>query len=49
MVDSPQLAREWLAALNHNQNTGAFGEVDEDGLWRDPAGNIVQSSGGNGQ
>lgn len=48
MVDSPQLAREWLAALNHNQNTGAFGEVDEDGLWRDPAGNIVQSSGGNG-
>lgn len=49
MVDSPQLCAEWRAALEHNQNTGALGAVDEDGLWRDREGNVVQSSGGTGE
>ena len=48
MVDSAQLAREWLIALNINQNTGQYGAVDEDGFWRDKDGNVVQSSGGTG-
>jgi phosphatidylserine/phosphatidylglycerophosphate/cardiolipin synthase-like enzyme len=33
MVDSAQLATEWVAALNHNQNTGIYGAVDKDGAW----------------
>ena len=48
MVDSPKLAAEWVAALNHNQNTHLYGEVKEDGVWRDKDGNEVQSSGGYG-
>lgn len=48
MVDSSALAREWLAALNHNQNSGTLGEVGRDGIWRDAAGNEVTSSGGMG-
>ena len=48
MVDSPPLAREWLHALNHNQNTATYGEVDEDGVWRDKDGNVVTGSGGYG-
>lgn len=48
MVDSQQLCSEWLAALNHNQNSGTLGPVGEDGLWRDKDGNVVQSSGGYG-
>ncbi|KAI0801970.1 hypothetical protein BC629DRAFT_1591626 [Irpex lacteus] len=48
MVDSPQLARDWLTALNINQNTAQYGPVDEDGFWRDKDGKIVQSSGGTG-
>ncbi|KAI0685630.1 hypothetical protein BC835DRAFT_1383153 [Cytidiella melzeri] len=48
MIDSPQHARELAAALNHNQNTGLLGSVDEDGFWRDKEGKVVQSSGGTG-
>ena len=48
MVDSSKLAREWLAALNHNQNSGTLGLVGRDGVWRDAQGNEVTSSGGMG-
>ena len=48
MVDSAQLCAEWVDALNHNQRSGELGAVDEDGLWRDKEGNVVQSSGGYG-
>lgn len=49
MVDSAKLAKEWVAALNHNQNSGLYGEVQEDGVWRDKDGNVVMSSGGYGE
>ena len=48
MVDSAELCAEWMAALNHNQNSGTIGHVDDDGMWRDKDGNVVQSSGGLG-
>ena len=48
MVDSAELASEWMAMLNHNQNSAQCGAVDVDGVWRDNEGNIVQSSGGYG-
>ena len=48
MVDSAELATEWVRALNHNQNSGLYGEVQEDGVWRDKDGNVVMSSGGYG-
>ncbi|EKM54954.1 uncharacterized protein PHACADRAFT_255202 [Phanerochaete carnosa HHB-10118-sp] len=48
MVDSPALAREWLRALNHNQNSATLGPVGRDGVWRDADGNEVASSGGMG-
>lgn len=34
MVDSPAIVKEWIDGLNTNQNTHAFGLVDEDGIWR---------------
>jgi len=34
MVDSPAIVKEWIEGLNHNQNTFAFGLVDDDGIWR---------------
>ena len=46
MVDSNQLALEWLAGMNANQNTDMYGLVDDtDGIWRDKDGVKVQSSG----
>jgi hypothetical protein len=48
MIDSAELAHDWMTALNVNQNTAQFGSVDEDGFWRDKDGNVVQSSGGTG-
>lgn len=49
MVDSPQHATEWMKALAHNQHSIEFGEVNEDGFWRDSNGNVVESSGGTGE
>ncbi|EJU00489.1 hypothetical protein DACRYDRAFT_116999 [Dacryopinax primogenitus] len=34
MVDSPAIVEEWLNGLDTNQNTLAFGLVDDDGIWR---------------
>ncbi|KZT52557.1 hypothetical protein CALCODRAFT_520622 [Calocera cornea HHB12733] len=34
MVDSPAIVKEWIDGLNTNQNTLAFGLVDDDGIWR---------------
>ncbi|KAF7800300.1 hypothetical protein EIP86_011548 [Pleurotus ostreatoroseus] len=48
MVDSPQLCIEWRRALDHNQRSGELGPVQEDGIWRDSAGQEVGSSGGMG-
>ena len=46
MVDSNQLAIDWLTGMNANQNTRAFGLVDDkDVIWRDRDGVKVQSSG----
>ena len=46
MVDSNQLAIDWIRGMNANQNTHEYGLVDDkDGIWRDKAGVKVQSSG----
>ncbi|EJD06160.1 uncharacterized protein FOMMEDRAFT_104658 [Fomitiporia mediterranea MF3/22] len=48
LIDSAELAREWIIALNANQNTEKFGLVDaKDGVWRaaDGSGRVVESSG----
>lgn len=45
MVDSSQICKEWRAAIESNQNTGLFGKVQDDGIWRDPAdGSLLESS-----
>lgn len=35
MIDSPSLVAGWEAQLRGNQNTGEFGRVGSDGVWRD--------------
>ncbi|KAH9967378.1 hypothetical protein BC827DRAFT_587889 [Russula dissimulans] len=46
MVDSPELVRSWLRAIDANQNTRLYGRVsDRDGIWRSEDGEIVQASG----
>lgn len=46
MVDANHLAKEWIAGMNANQNTRAYGLVsDTDGVWRDENGNVEESSG----
>lgn len=45
MIDSPKICMEWLDALRRNQNTHMYGEVQEDGIWRDPeTGKEVEGS-----
>ena len=45
LVDSPQLVREWIAGIDANQNTAAYGRVsDVDGVWRQD-GTVIQASG----
>ncbi|EJD48647.1 hypothetical protein AURDEDRAFT_136013 [Auricularia subglabra TFB-10046 SS5] len=34
MVDSAQVVAEWMEALQANQNTGLYGRVDQEGVWR---------------
>jgi hypothetical protein len=48
MIDSAQWCREFITALQHNQNTAQFGRLNEDGEWRDANGELVESSGGKG-
>ncbi|KAI0317533.1 hypothetical protein OF83DRAFT_1171920 [Amylostereum chailletii] len=47
LIDSPELVKEWRDGIDANQNTAAFGRVDEaDGVWRAPeSGEAVQASG----
>jgi phosphatidylserine/phosphatidylglycerophosphate/cardiolipin synthase-like enzyme len=37
MVDSALIVKDWMETLNRQQNTLAFGKIDDDGIWRDPA------------
>ncbi|KAI1131360.1 hypothetical protein F5Y10DRAFT_233931 [Nemania abortiva] len=46
MLDSPQICRAWIDALRRNQNTGLYGAVDNDGIWRDEQGNGVEGATG---
>lgn len=47
LVDSGELCREWLAALDRSQNTRLFGAVDEkDGVWRDAEGREIRGAMG---
>lgn len=46
LVDSKQLVAEWIAGINANQNTRAYGRVDgKDGIWRAEDGRAIESSG----
>ncbi|OAQ99609.1 hypothetical protein LLEC1_04887 [Akanthomyces lecanii] len=38
MVDSAEVCGKWRAAIDRNQNTGRFGRVADDGVWRDADG-----------
>ena len=48
MIDSAEWCTEFIAGLENNQNTAAYGSLGEDGQWRDKDGNVVESSGGKG-
>lgn len=37
LIDSAQIVRDWMEALNRQQNTALYGRVDDDGIWRDKA------------
>ncbi|KDQ54467.1 hypothetical protein JAAARDRAFT_38135 [Jaapia argillacea MUCL 33604] len=41
LVDSPQIVREWMEALDTNQNTKQYGRVGRDGIWHDSLGRTV--------
>lgn len=46
MVDSRELVAEWIKGINANQSTAKYGLVsDEDGVWRDENGEVVEASG----
>jgi hypothetical protein len=38
LLESEQVCAEWRAALDSNQNTGLYGRVGYDGVWRDAGG-----------
>ncbi|KAI1114468.1 hypothetical protein F5Y14DRAFT_170199 [Nemania sp. NC0429] len=44
MIDSPQICRAWIDALRRNQNTGIYGAVREDGIWRDEKGGTIEGA-----
>ncbi|KAI0872686.1 phospholipase D/nuclease [Hypoxylon argillaceum] len=46
MIDSPQVCRAWIDALRRNQNTGIYGAVQQDGIWRDEDGKEVEGATG---
>lgn len=47
MVDSEQICAKWREGIERNQNTGQFGRVANDGLWRDSTGNVAPGYMGN--
>ncbi|KAM0277118.1 hypothetical protein ACHAQH_006062 [Verticillium albo-atrum] len=46
MIDSPEICRSWIDALRRNQNTGLFGRLQKDGIWRDNDGKEVDGAMG---
>ncbi|CEJ86164.1 hypothetical protein VHEMI04027 [[Torrubiella] hemipterigena] len=47
MVDSREICQKWREAIDRNQNTGRFGRVAKDGIWRDQQGNPGAGYSGN--
>lgn len=46
MVDSKQIAKEWIDGLRRNQSTHIYGKVDQkDGIWRGSSGKDVADTG----
>lgn len=40
MIDSSEVVRKWIEAIDRNQNTRVYGKASqEDGIWRDEDGN----------
>ncbi|KAM0328186.1 hypothetical protein ACHAQA_005593 [Verticillium albo-atrum] len=46
MIDSPEICRSWIDALRRNQNTGLFGRLQSDGIWRGEDGKEVEGAMG---
>ncbi|KAL4808296.1 hypothetical protein BDV18DRAFT_98068 [Aspergillus unguis] len=46
LLDSPQICKSWLDAINRNQNTAKYGLVSpDDGCWHDPqTGEMAEGS-----
>ncbi|SNX87803.1 uncharacterized protein MEPE_06514 [Melanopsichium pennsylvanicum] len=46
MVDSKEIVKEWMEALERNQSTGLYGKVDQrDGIWRGKDGQELVDTG----
>lgn len=48
-VDSKQIVDEWDKGLRRNQNTGIYGRVDSDGIWRGRSGVETADTGKDGE
>jgi phosphatidylserine/phosphatidylglycerophosphate/cardiolipin synthase-like enzyme len=46
MIDSPAACKAWIAGLQRNQNTGVYGGLGPDGVWRDAEGEEVEGATG---
>lgn len=46
MVDSEEVCRKWIEGAERNQNTGMFGAVAGDGVWRDREGRPAEGYNG---
>ncbi|KAI7938156.1 hypothetical protein MJO28_015076 [Puccinia striiformis f. sp. tritici] len=46
MIDSAQIVRDWMKGVISNQNTGLYGRVDTDGIWRDAEGHVANYDDG---
>lgn len=46
MLDSAEICRGWIDGLRRNQNTGLYGKLQEDGVWRDAEGKEVEGAMG---
>lgn len=47
MIDSQEICERWREGIERNQNTKEFGEVAEDGIWRDGEGKTGEGYMGN--
>lgn len=41
LIDSPLICEQWRTAIDTNQNTKTHGRVQNDGIWRDPQGQVL--------